>query len=137
MSEQPDPAAHWLELADGDLAVARWILAGEGLPTYAVAFHAQQAAEKALKGLLERCRIPFQRTHDLHLLFELLPEAARRPFDLGDLDRLTPWAIEGRYGSDEPGFGRADARALLETAERIVKAARDEVARVDRQERRG
>lgn len=134
MSERSDRVARWLELAEGDLAVARHILGGEGLPAHAVAFHAQQAAEKALKGLLERYRIPFQRIHDLHILFELLPEAGRRPFDLGDLDRLTPWAIEGRYGSDEPGFDRSDARALLETAERIVAAVRDEVARLDDEE---
>src|SRR5437762_3117273 len=46
---EPDSVAGWLERADVDLIVIRNEIAAETTPWAAVAFHAQQAAEKYLK----------------------------------------------------------------------------------------
>lgn len=52
--------AGWLAKADDDLRVARVILGGEIGVEWAACFHAQQAAEKALKGpaCVSRDRLP-------------------------------------------------------------------------------
>lgn len=124
MSERPDQALEWLRLAEGDLAVADRVLSAEDLPVWAACFHAQQAAEKALKAVLTRRAVPFERTHDLEALYERLPPSERDAFVLDELDALTPWAVEGRYGGGALGLDRARARELLDAARRVFEAAR-------------
>jgi HEPN domain-containing protein len=61
----------WLDKASEDLAAGDLILKGT-IPSYGtVSFHAQQAAEKALKALLIRHQIEFGRTHNLTELLRL------------------------------------------------------------------
>lgn len=91
-----EEATRWLALAAGDLLVAQRIAADDELPQRAACFHAQQAAEKALKALLVQLSIPFRKTHDLVLLREMLPLDFQISVDVEDLARLNPWAIEGR-----------------------------------------
>jgi HEPN domain-containing protein len=50
VSKQSDPH-EWLRFAHDDLAAARLLLTDIELPARMACFHAQQAAEKALKGL--------------------------------------------------------------------------------------
>lgn len=121
---QPEPAVRWLELAAGDLLVAERIVADEGLPAWAAAFHAQQAAEKALKGVLAASGVAFERLHDLEALLAQIPKPARERFDQGELALLTPWAVQGRYGIDDVGFTRADVAELVEAARRVVATSR-------------
>ena len=89
----------WLVIAADDLAVAK-ILAHTH-HTRASGFHAQQCAEKTLKGFLAFKKHPIQKTHDLVVLVkfcmkfdiyfeELLIVAAE----------LTPLISEGRYPDD-------------------------------------
>lgn len=55
----------WLAKADEDLLVAGVIL-DRAMPSYdSVGFHAQQAAEKALKALLVRRQVRFGKTHGM------------------------------------------------------------------------
>jgi hypothetical protein len=58
-------AREWLTRADEDLQVAD--LAVRAAPPHlgTAAYHAQQAAEKALKGFLTAHGVPFRPTHDL------------------------------------------------------------------------
>ena len=64
-----------------------------------VGFHAQQAAEKALKAVLSAHSRTYPWTHDLRHLVELLDDAGEAlPDLLTDVTRLTPWAVEFRYG---------------------------------------
>lgn len=55
-------AAGWLSKADDDLRVAQVILRGEIGVEWAACFHAQQAAEKALKGVLVHLGTDFPKT---------------------------------------------------------------------------
>lgn len=62
-------------------------------------FHAQQAAEKALKAVLAARSDEFPWTHDLQLLIRRLDAAGVEvPAIVHDARRLTPWAVEFRYG---------------------------------------
>ena len=61
-SDETASPASWMEVARGDLAMARI-----DLPIHAtyemLCFHAQQAAEKSIKALLVRLGIEFPYTH--------------------------------------------------------------------------
>ncbi|MBS3907199.1 MAG: HEPN domain-containing protein [Syntrophaceae bacterium] len=60
----PGSVEDWLARAEGDLALARAPLS-EGAFYEDLCFHTQQAAEKALKAVYQRCSRPFRYTHDL------------------------------------------------------------------------
>ena len=60
MSTQSDPH-EWLRFAHHDLAAARLLLTDVDLPARMACFHAQQAAEKALKASLVHAAIQFRK----------------------------------------------------------------------------
>lgn len=70
--------------------------------------------------MLAASGVAFERIHDLEALATRLPSVARDALDLEDLARLTPWAVQGRYGIEDVGFTRQDVDALVEAAERVV-----------------
>src|SRR2546423_14055516 len=64
----PDDPRSWLAKADSDLLVIENNVTASRVPWDAVCFHAQQAAEKALKAVLAAQHLPIERTHDLESL---------------------------------------------------------------------
>lgn len=122
----------WLGSADADLAAARALLGHdeEGVEPSAVAFHAQQAAEKAIKAVLIRERLSVPPRHDVGVLLGSLPESARPAFD-ARAARLTKYAAGVRYpaGIDDPmDLGEEvswnEAEEALSIAMAVVAAAR-------------
>jgi HEPN domain-containing protein len=90
----------WLKHAESDLRLAQLARHQDILPEQ-ICFHAQQAVEKSLKALLIHAHIDFPFTHDLRELLDVLGEAGISiPDELGEVDILTPFAVETRY----PGF---------------------------------
>ncbi len=65
----------WVQRARSDLLLAQVALVTPGVLCEDACFHAQQCAEKALKGLLSQMSIPFPRTHAIDLLLDLLTGA--------------------------------------------------------------
>jgi len=130
---QPDAAgspSDWLRHARSDLALARLAAAREDVLPEQACFHAQQAAEKALKAVhyLKGERLVFGHSA-LELLNRLLPEhqelvILREPARL--LDR---YYIPTRYPNGLPGgspfesFQRGDLESALDMAERVVAEA--------------
>lgn len=97
----PGSPETWLEFATSDLRMAR-IAGGDSsiLPEQAC-FHAQQAAEKAVKAVLRSREAEFPLTHHLELLLHLAEDAGIRiPEEIRVSGVLTPYAVETRY----PGF---------------------------------
>jgi HEPN domain-containing protein len=66
-------AAEWLGFAAADLRAAKLLITDTGVPFRIACFHAQQAAEKAMKAVLVAEATPFRRTHDIIVLKGLLP----------------------------------------------------------------
>lgn len=60
-------------------------------------FHAQQAAEKALKAWLCSLGLEHPRSHDLSLLVSTLRNANQNVDSLDELIELNPYAVQYRY----------------------------------------
>ena len=67
-----DQPKWWMRQAEGSLVIVRSALAGV-LPEHRL-FHAQQAAEKALKGVLMSRELLYPHTHNIAVLIDLLRE---------------------------------------------------------------
>ncbi len=126
MSSADDPQA-WLAKARADILCIDNNLAAAQVPWDALAFHAQQAVEKALKARLVSRKADLPRTHDLGLLLERCTAAgAAMPHLEADCDLLTPYAVGLRYPGAGPDISEAEGRAAVAIARRIV----DEIARL-------
>lgn len=88
----------WLIKADHDLKSAHELaVASEPLLDTAI-YHCQQAAEKAIKGLLVYKDIRFDKTHDIDLLISLAVDMEPRLSSWSHAaELLTPYATEFRY----------------------------------------
>ncbi|MCY3911635.1 MAG: HEPN domain-containing protein [Chloroflexi bacterium] len=118
------PEQAWFAKADEDLEIARRAL-GPDRPLPSVAcFHAQQCAEKHLKGYLVAHDVPFRFVHDLGYLIGLCagidPAFANlRPAAV----TLNPYVATARYPSEaaqEPDVEAAEN--AIAVAERIAAA---------------
>lgn len=96
----PGSAADWLARAKGDLALAKGPLP-EGAFLEDLCFHAQQAAEKAIKSVYVQKKLRFRYTHDLDELLSGLKDGGQTiPATVEESIILTGYASETRY----PGF---------------------------------
>jgi len=115
----------WVGVADDDLAVARHILElRPHCPFRMAAYHAQQCAEKYLKGYLVWRDIDFPHTHNIARLRKLCSEHADWVAELHDADELSPFAITARYPGESLVVTQADADLSVQIAERVRRAVR-------------
>lgn len=114
----------WMRQATSDLAVAR-LTAAEGFHAQAC-YHAGQAAEKALKGLLVGCGVAPPYSHSLDRLLDALAEQGLdiAPVQSLPLKALTRMNSETRYPQDEEApvdrFDAHDSDQALSLASRVV-----------------
>ena len=99
MSNPADLARGWFLKGDSDPSTARLIAASVG-PYDTACFHAQQAGEKYLKGLLSFTGHSFPFTHNLEELEQRCAVLKPAPDFTGlDLTQLTPYGVQLRYDS--------------------------------------
>jgi len=89
-------ARGWFLKAESDLKTAQRMAETDG-PYDTACFHAQQAAEKYLKGLLAHHGEPFHATHNLEELQHMGEALPAWPLPALDLTELTSYAVEARY----------------------------------------
>jgi HEPN domain-containing protein len=125
---QPDRrliAGYWLEAASGDLIVAEDYL--KRLP-HVACFHAQQAAEKALKAVVTDIIGDAPRTHVAHqLLIELNEAGVCVPEEIAEAARgLDKFYAPTRYpdalggASPSHAFATTDASSAHNAAQKVV-----------------
>src|SRR5438445_13715055 len=89
-----------------------------------VSFHAQQTAEKALKALLTRHQIEFEKTHNIGELLRLggavIPDLPQR---LGETTRLTRFAVADRYPLTGPAVDPAASAAHAALGPQVLTTA--------------
>lgn len=116
----------WLRHARSDLALATAPRPAETL-LEALCFHAQQAAEKALKAVLVWRAVDVPRSHSIGMLLELVAAQVPLPQGIRGAATLTDFAVSARYPGEFEPVDEADHReavsaaaAVVEWAERIV-----------------
>jgi len=128
MSDQLETEVQrWLSFAEADLVEVRLNLAHGGR-AHIACFHAQQAAEKALKALLLGCGCNVPRTHDLDQIRDELPTGPAAKERFPRLGALTVWAIASRYPGEWPEATREDAESARDLAQRVFSAVLRDLA---------
>jgi len=115
-------AREWLAKSKGDLDSARK-LAAEPDPILETAiYHCQQAAEKALKGLLVLRDQPFDKVHDVRpLISQASALQARFAGLMPEAELLTPYATLYRYPSEVPPPTTDKFEKAHAAAEKIIR----------------
>ena len=111
----------WIVSAENDLATGRAAL-DAAMPSYeTVSFHAQQAAEKAIKALLVKHQVEPPKTHDIGALLtltdRLAPGTART---LEAAEALNRHAVDSRYPSPGESIGREEAARDLDLGAQVL-----------------
>ena len=111
----------WLAHAKSDVNLARLAKDHEEIFPEQVCFHAQQAAEKALKAVLLHCQIPFPLIHDIEEILEIAAQngLSLSP-DISEAGSLTPYAVEARYPGYEEEITPVQVEEAIHLAEQVV-----------------
>ncbi len=121
-------ARRWLSKARTDLALATVVLEkAPEIESWAACFHAQQAAEKALKAVLVARSVEPPFVHNLVALRALLPGDIDLDASVESLADLSAYARGVRYvsdidGSEDPTWD--EAKRAVVAAGRILRAVR-------------
>lgn len=118
-------AERWLWFARDDAASAQLHVATTMILPHQACYHAQQAAEKALKAVHILRRTVFPKTHALMALSALLPPTVRHVVHDIDLATLTSWVTVARYPSDAEEPTVVQAAAAIFAADVIVQRVSD------------
>ena len=120
----PGSPQDWLAHAESDLNLSRVARERKDVLPEQACFHAQQAAEKALKAVLLFKRIEFPLVHDLKALIDLLQDnAVSFPPEVREGDSLTPYAIEARYPGHLEEITSSDVDEAVRLAEAVLQWA--------------
>jgi len=116
----------WLAYAESDLRLAQ-LAAGDPLVLpELVCFHAQQAAEKALKAVLRFKQVDFPWTHDLEELLRLVEEAGvALPEAVREAGFLSVYAVGARYPGYWDRIDQQEVEEALREAERVLQWAKE------------
>ncbi|MGD8787394.1 MAG: HEPN domain-containing protein [Phycisphaerales bacterium] len=111
--------ADWLRYAYSDLELAR-VKRPSNVLLEVLCFHAQQAAEKALKAVLIAKGVPPPKTHNIRTLLDLLPQKAAAPREIEDAASLTDYAVTSRYPGDFESIDEEEYKETVRLAEAVV-----------------
>jgi HEPN domain-containing protein len=114
--DERDVADALLAKAGGDEAGLRALADKPDVPDHVAGFLAQQAIEKSLKAVLTARDVPFERSHDIDYLCDLIEGAGLNLTpELKAAVALTPWAVEFRYADpyDVAPLDRTEALMIV------------------------
>jgi HEPN domain-containing protein len=130
-----DAVNEWLKFAERDYAIALHLgKTFHPMPVENICYNCQQAAEKAIKGILILHKVDYPRTHDIEQLHELCKEAGT---DFGltpSMTRtLTRFAKKSRYPDDVYDFTETDTEIGLKYAEQILTQANEVIEKAKKE----
>jgi HEPN domain-containing protein len=107
MDRSRELARELLGKARGDAWVVARLIDDSQAPAWVLGFHAQQAAEEAIRAVLTAAGVEYPLTHNLGALLDLLRDrGSSLPPDATKLPILTPFGVMLRYPDqrdvDEP-----------------------------------
>jgi HEPN domain-containing protein/predicted nucleotidyltransferase len=122
-------AERWLRQGRDHLKFAEGLIeVGDDAP-HIVCFHAQQAAEKAIKAILVFLQIRFPFRHDLDEVRDLVPVGWDILTAHPNLTVLSQWATTGRYPGNWPEATDTDARDAARQARAVWETVLDDLDR--------
>jgi HEPN domain-containing protein len=122
----------WLAYGDEDLLLARHGLTlRTDRPFRLIAYHAQQCAEKYLKGYLVFHHVDFPYTHNISRLVELCSDQGLAGEALRDADELTPFAISTRYPGEDEEVSEEEALRAINIAARVLEVVKESLMQTD------
>ena len=135
MNASPSPPAgsphSWLAHAESDLRITQICRSDSGVLPNQTVFHAQQAAEKAIKAVLLEHKIRFPRTHDLGELIVLIQQhAVMWPFAPDEVEALSPFAVETRYPDDTDRLSENEVSEAISLAEKVIEWAKKQIGQI-------
>ena len=121
-------AADWLRHARADLTLSQVTMTPQLFEL--LCFHAQQACEKALKGVLVHFGTTIVKTHNLQTVLDLVAVHCALPAEVTACSGLTDYAVTTRYpGVYEPVTAQEYGEAT-KTAEAFVRWAEEMIGGV-------
>lgn len=118
----PDDPREWLNRAKSSLAKAREGISISGVYLEDLCFDAEQAAEKALKGLLIYLHQDFPYVHDLAALLAQVEEVGHNvPDRIKQAADLTDYAVATRYPSALEPVTQEEYEEAVAVAEEVVR----------------
>jgi HEPN domain-containing protein len=122
MTRRAELVSQWLRKADDDLRLGDLALAASPPVAWGAAFHAQQAAEKSLKGFLTSHGVEFEKVHSIDYLVDLCAKVDARVESVRcHASLLTDYAVEPRYPLPRRDPTEAEAREALACARRVCE----------------
>jgi len=118
-----DTVGLWIRKAENDLKAGKGELSSENPATDTVCFHAQQCAEKYLKGYLILSGIEIEKTHHIGKILNRCKEQDDEFSILleNGANKLTAYAVELRYPDDYYMPDVEETRAAMEIAEGVKR----------------
>lgn len=113
----------WIRQARTDLVLADMVLASGQVDPDPACYHAQQAAEKALKAVLVFLQVQYPFTHELDAIREHLPLGWAVRAEFRNLKKLSDWSFKARYPGGWAPPTRADATEATRLARAIYESA--------------
>lgn len=125
MPHNPATAKVWLRRARGNLTRAKLYGGAPGTFYEDSSFDSQQAAEKAMKGLLIHLSPPYPKIHAIADLITKIEEAGVAvPTEVRQAAALTAYAVSARYPGVSEEVSEKEYRLAIELAERVVNQTR-------------
>ncbi|MDH4238896.1 MAG: HEPN domain-containing protein [Phycisphaerae bacterium] len=122
MDPKLEMTRQWIMRADDDLRLAELIQKDNNPVYWAIAFHAQQCAEKALKGVLTFHDIRAGKTHNLENLLKLSSHVVDGLVNLNEQAKtLSVYAVDSRYPVPHGDISNNEAIEAIETARKIFE----------------
>jgi HEPN domain-containing protein len=116
----PEEAIRYLRMARKDAAALRAMLEPDEFAAEIFGFHAQQAAEKAIKAWLALIGASVPRTHDLRFLLLRLEESGLEVGNHWDLVDLNSFAVQFRYEAFDLSVETLDRESVLQSVEALL-----------------
>ena len=122
MNPKLEMTKQWIMRADDDLRLAKLILKDNDPAYWAIAFHAQQCAEKALKGVLTFHDIRAGKTHNIENLLRLSSPVVDGLEKLKEQAKtLSTYGVDSRYPVPHGDVSNNEAIEAVETAKKIFE----------------
>ncbi len=122
MDAKLEMTKQWIMRADDDLRLAELIQKDSDPVYWAIAFHAQQCAEKALKGVLTLHDIRAGKTHNIENLLRLSSPVVDGLEKLTEQAKtLSIYAVDSRYPIPHGDVSDNEATEAVETAKKIFE----------------